>query len=140
MAILSGESWLTHHQGQPTSSQPPSPHQRYDGDNTASTPLQFELVHGQLRCIEPVLLTEDEVDRMAVEAEEELKSRTEAKVKAQEEAKVKAKAEVKAEAKAKVDAEAQADAEVEVKGEKPDVLRWLADHPSQARPRLTMED
>ena len=138
---MSVESWLTHHQEQPTSSQPHPLHQRDDDDETASTPLLFELVQGQVRCIEPVLLTEDEVDRMAVEAEEELQSRIEAKVKAKEEAKVKAKEEAQVEQKEEEEEEeVKAKEQVEVKGEKPDVLRWLADHPSLARLRLTMKD
>jgi len=102
---------------QPTSSQTPPLHQRYDNDEPAGTPLLFELVQGQLRCVEPVLLTKDEVDRMAVEAEEELHSRIEAKVGAKSEARMKAKEEAEVQTKADAQAKAKADAEAQAKEE-----------------------
>jgi hypothetical protein len=81
--------WLIHHhQGQPTSSQP-SPAETYKDE--AGTPvLVFELVQGQVRCVEPVLLTEDDVDGMSVENERNVANeRRKSRVKSEEKSRAK---------------------------------------------------
>jgi hypothetical protein len=78
--------WLIHHhQGQPTSSQPSGP-SLAEYKNEVETPvLVFELVQGRVRCVEPVLLTEDDVNCMSVENERNVANeRRESRVKSEE--------------------------------------------------------
>jgi len=79
--------------------------------------LLFELVQGELRCVEPVLLTEDDVDGMAIEAEARVK------IKAKEKEKEKEKEQEKEKEKAKENEKGKAKEKEEV--EKGGVTRWL---------------